>query len=145
MFQPSNPKNLALQLAVGQKRYPKWNPGKWKHGLKPAVRFLNFDAPKLIAEPETSSKRWAPEVLRSPIANRTKRTQKHVPRTLKIGKCPQKHAANIELQRVIKRCEPFQNSKDPLARCLLNQRNPFLPAKTRMPQMLQPKCDASRA
>ena len=24
-------------VAVGQQRYPKWNPGKWKHGLKPAV------------------------------------------------------------------------------------------------------------
>ena len=27
-----------------KKRYPKWNPGKWKHGLKPAVPWcLNFD------------------------------------------------------------------------------------------------------
>ena len=26
------------------KRYPNWNPGKWKHGLKPAVPWwLNFD------------------------------------------------------------------------------------------------------
>ena len=25
-------------------RYPKWNPGKWKHGLKPAVPWwFNFD------------------------------------------------------------------------------------------------------
>ena len=27
-------------MGVGQHRYPKWNPGKWKQGLKPAVRFL---------------------------------------------------------------------------------------------------------
>ena len=32
-----------LYLAVGQNRYPKWNPGKWKHGPKPAVgrRFIS--------------------------------------------------------------------------------------------------------
>ena len=24
-------------MAVGQDRYPKWNPGKWKHALKPAT------------------------------------------------------------------------------------------------------------
>ena len=24
-------------VAVGQKEAPKWNPGRWKHGLKPAV------------------------------------------------------------------------------------------------------------
>ena len=24
-------------------KHPKWNPGKWKHGLQPAVFWLNFD------------------------------------------------------------------------------------------------------
>ena len=31
-------------VAVGQKKYPKWNPGKWTHRLKPAVpRWWIFD------------------------------------------------------------------------------------------------------
>ena len=29
-----------VEMAVGQNRYPKWSPGKWSQGLKPAVRFL---------------------------------------------------------------------------------------------------------
>ena len=36
--------HLWSDLAVGQKRYPKWNLGRWKHKLKPAVPWwLMFD------------------------------------------------------------------------------------------------------
>ena len=50
---------ITLQMAVGQNMYPKWNPGKWKHGPKPAVPWwLNFENCTLAAaHPET--KHWA--------------------------------------------------------------------------------------
>ena len=43
-IQVIHPFNI-IHLALGQKVYPKWNPGKWKHGLKPVVVpwWFNFD------------------------------------------------------------------------------------------------------
>ena len=41
---PVKPADREGHLALGQKVYPKWNPGKWKHGLNPAVPWwFNFD------------------------------------------------------------------------------------------------------
>ena len=35
-----------------KKRFPKWNPGKWKHGLKPAVSWwFNFDPYPKVRRP----------------------------------------------------------------------------------------------
>ena len=33
-------KRIQHTVGCGSNRYPKWNPGKWKHGLQPALQFL---------------------------------------------------------------------------------------------------------
>ena len=40
-----------------KKVFPKWNPGKWKHGLNPAVPwyFINFDPNSFLADVEESA------------------------------------------------------------------------------------------